>query len=251
MQIKWAPAVFAIGLASVAAIPRSQANETTLERMPAALETQFALSAVPPALRERASVYLLDPAKGYSLSKQGTSSLTCIVQRTAWEYSDFRNDIYWPVCYDAAGTKMHLKVIMDAAALRAQGMGPEALKAEISKRYRERTYKIPEKSGLSYMVGPVMRAAGPPDMKVRTMAMPHLMFYAPFVTNEEIGATPDFTNFSSLKYPFIDQHGIPEQSYVIQLIGEAETNKILADEAPLIDALCAYRDVLCLAHEGH
>ena len=251
MQIKWAPALFAIALASVAAMPRSQANETTLERMPAALETQFALSAVPPALRERASVYLLDPTKGYYLSKQGTSSLTCIVQRTAWEYSDFRNDIYWPVCYDAGGAKTYLKVIMDSAALRAQGLGPEALKAEISKRYRDRTYKTPEKFGLSYMTGPVMRAVAPPDMTVRTMPMPHLMFYAPFVTNEEIGAVPDFKVFSSLKHPFIDQHGIPEQSYVIQLIGEAETNQILTDERPLIEALCAYRDVLCLAHPKH
>lgn len=251
MQIKWAAALFAISLASMAAKPESQGNATTLERMPAALETQFALSAVPPSLRERASVYLLDPAKGYYLSKQGTSSLTCIVQRTAWEYSDFRNDIYWPVCYDAEGARTLLKVIMDSAALRAQGMNPESMKQEISKRYRNGTYKAPQRFGVSYMAGPVMRAIGPPDMKVRTMPMPHLMFYAPFLTNEEIGATPDFNVFSSLRYPFIDQHGIPEQSYMIQLIGEAETNKILSAEQPLIDALCAYRDVLCLAHEGH
>jgi len=38
---------------------------------------------------------------------------------------------------------------------------------------------------------------------------------------------------------------------VIQLIGEAEKAKILADERPLLDELCAYRDVLCLAHTEH
>lgn len=251
MSIRWLFAVAAVSLMSLAATSRGEANGTTLERMPAPLETQFALSAVPPALRERATVYLLDPSKGYYLSRQGASGLACVVQRTAWEYADYRNDIYWPVCYDAVGSRTHLKVIMDSAALRAQGKTAEALKAEISKRYTERTYRAPEKSGVSYMVGPVMRAKGPPDMQVRTMLMPHLMFYAPNLTNQDIGAMPDLKVPSSLLYPFIDQHGIPEQSYMIQMMGEAEKNKILSAEKSLVDALCAYRDVLCLTHEQH
>ena len=68
--------------------------------MPAKLETQFALSALPPALRGQATVYLLDPEKGYQLSRQGTSGVTCLVERTAWELADFRDDIYIPLCYD-------------------------------------------------------------------------------------------------------------------------------------------------------
>ncbi len=35
-----------------------------LERMPAHLETDFALSSLPPRLRDGATVYLLDPNKG-------------------------------------------------------------------------------------------------------------------------------------------------------------------------------------------
>jgi hypothetical protein len=101
------------------------------------------------------------------------------------------------------------------------------------------------------MVAPVMRALGPPDMKMHTMSMPHLMFYAPNVTNEDIGAIPDLSVPSSLLYPFIDRQGIAEQSYMIQLIGEAEKAKILADEKTLIDDLCAYRDVLCLSSMEH
>lgn len=242
MTIRWIPVLAAISLSSLAVTFSCEANETTLDRMPAQLETQFALSAVPPALRAPATVYLLDPGQGYYLSRQGTSSLTCIVQRMQWEQADFRNDIYFPVCYDATGARTHLKVIMDAAALRAKGMGPAALKAEIAKRFRDSTYKAPEKFGVSYMVGPLMRTGTPPDLKVRTMPMPHLMFYAPYLTNEDIGAMPDLNDFSSLLYPFIDQHGIPEQSYMIQLTGAAEKSKILADEKPLLDALCAYRD---------
>ena len=251
MTIRWVPALVAISLVGMAAAPLCQTTETTIEQMPAKLETQFALSAVPPGLRDRATVYLLDPRKGYHLFRQGTSGVTCIVERTAWELADFRNDIYIPLCYDAAGTKTSLNAIMDAAALRAQGMSPAALKAEIQKRYRDKTYQAPEKAGVSYMVAPIMRTVGPPDLHVRTMAMPHLMFYAPYITNEDIGAVPDLRLHSSLLYPFIDRQGSAEQSYMIQLIGETEKARILADEKTLVADLCAYRDVLCLSKMKH
>ena len=74
----------------------------------------------------------------------------------------------------------------------------------MQQRFREKTYQAPGKAGLSYMVGPLMRTIGPPDLKVHTMAMPHLMFYAPNVTNEDIGAAPDFNDPASLMYPFMD-----------------------------------------------
>ncbi len=99
------------------------------------------------------------------------------------------------------------------------------------------------------MVAPVMRALGPPDMKMHTMSMPHLMFYAPNLTNADIGAVPDLSVHSSLLYPFIDKQGNAEQSYMIQLIGETEKAKIVADEKTLLNDLCTYRDVLCLPQE--
>jgi hypothetical protein len=244
-------ALVASSLLAMAAATPIHAADTTLDRMPAALETQYALSAAPPGLRARAAVYLLDPKKGYYLARPGTNGVVCAVQRTQWELADYRNDIYYGICYDAAGLKTYFQVVLDAAALRAQGMSPTALKAEIEKRYRDKTYVPPAKPGLSYMVGPIMRTLGPPDMKVKTMAMPHLMFYAPNLTNEDIGAVPDWNDFASLLYPFVDKQGIAEHSYMIQIIGEAERAKILADEKPLIDALCAYRDLLCLSPGLH
>src|SRR5690554_2287535 len=92
---KWVPPLVAAG---IVAIPLAAATETTIEAMPAELETRLALSAAPPALRDCAAVYLLDPAKGYDLARQGTNGITCVVQRTAWELVDFRNDIFIPLC---------------------------------------------------------------------------------------------------------------------------------------------------------
>ena len=255
MRVGWIPALVATSAVCLAATPphrasaptRAPKSAPTIDAMPAALETQYALSAAPAGLRDRASVYLLDPRTGYRPSKQGTSGVTCIVQRTAWELADFRDDIYIPLCYDAAGTRTYLQVIMDAAALRARGMGPAALKAEVERRYRTNAYRAPTKAGVSYMVAPVFRTIGPPDLKVHTMAMPHVMFYAPFTTNADLGAAPDLGDHASLLRPFIDRQGNAEQSYIIQLTGDAEKARILADEKPLLDALCAYREILCLA----
>jgi hypothetical protein len=243
-------AALALSLLGLTAVP-GQAADTTLEPMPPELEAQWALSALPAALRDHATVYLLDPRKGYSVSRQGTSGIACLVERTVWEMADFRNDIYIPLCYDAAGIKGHFQAIIDSAALRARGMSPMALKAEIEKRYANRTYQAPQKPGLSYMVAPLMRALGPPDMKVHTMSMPHLMFYAPGVTNEDIGAQPDLAVPASLQYPFIDKQGNAEQSYMIQMVGAAEKAKILAEEKPLLEKLCAHREVLCLERARH
>lgn len=250
MKLKLILATFALSLVGAPALP-GQVPATSIERMPAELETRWALSALPPALREKATVFLLDASTGYRLARQGTNGLTCLVERTDWVLADFRNDIYIPQCTDAAGTKTLLRVKMDVAALRAQGMGPDTLKAEIQRRYKRKVYGAPERAGVSYMAGPIYRTIGPPDMKVHTLVMPHLMYYAPFVTNEDIGAAPSPTDRSSLLYPFIDPQGIGEQSLMIQLLGDTETAKILARDASLVADLCAYRTLLCLPSSTH
>src|SRR5262249_55969649 len=191
---------------------------------------------------EHASVYLLDPRNGYQRSRQGTSGVTCLVERTAWEQADFRNDIYVPLCYDPAGAPSFLKVIMDVASLRIQGLTPAALKAEIEGRYHNKTYRVPERTGVSYMVAPVQRTWMLPDGQVHTGSMPHLMFYAPNLTDEHIGAVPN----SGITYPFTFKEGIAEQSYIIQVMGVAEIAKIIADGKTLLAELCAFREVLCL-----
>ena len=143
MKVRWVSALVAVGLVGISPAQATETTTgTTIEQMPGKLESQFALSAAPPGLRDEATVYLLDPGKGYYISRQGSSGVTCVVERTAWELADFRNDIYIPLCYDAAGTKTYLKAIMDAAALRAQGMSPAALKGEIEKRYRRRPIRF-------------------------------------------------------------------------------------------------------------
>lgn len=236
---------------SVTGPAAAQDGVPPLDAMPADLETRYALSAAPPALREAAAVYLLDPGRGYKLARPGSSGLACLVERTAWELGDFRDDIYIPLCYDAAGAGGHLKAIIDVARMRAEGLSPSQVKARVEAAWADGTYRTPDRPGLSYMVSPVMRTVGPPDMSVQTMAMPHLMFYAAHVTNADIAAAPDLANFASLMNPFVDRQGHDAQSYMIVMTGAAEKAKILTDESALVGDLCAYREVLCLGHSGH
>jgi hypothetical protein len=219
--------------------------ENVLEKMPLELETRFALSALPPHLRDQAGVYILEPKKGYSLHRKGSNGFACAVERTEWIKADYRNDIYTALCYDAEGTKNHLQVWLDAGNLRAKGLTAEALKKEIEKRFRNKTYRAPAKSGLSYMIAPLMRtypSPDPADKTVATMSMPHFMFYAPNLTDKDIGGFPPPS-----PYPFIFEQG--PHGYIIHLVGEAERAKLVADQKDLVDALCEYRSALCLGQK--
>jgi hypothetical protein len=44
-----------------------------IEPLPRDLEIQLALSALPPHLRENATVYVLNPAKGFEVARKGTN----------------------------------------------------------------------------------------------------------------------------------------------------------------------------------
>ena len=241
---------FCIGamLASAQAQPNNKeiANvRGPLERMPKSLEVRLALSALPPVLREKATVYVLDPAKGYVVERAGSNGQTCFVGRTEWKFADYRNDVFDPICYDAVGAKNHMRVWFDVAELRAKGVNPEAMKKEIEARFRNGVYKAPDRAGFSYMTAPLMRSYMSLDPKdkdsVMTMSMPHVMYYAPNVTGSEVGGLPCPP---CAPYPFVFEPG--PHGYIIQRLGDSESAKIVADEADLVRDLCSYQSVLCL-----
>lgn len=158
-----------------------------------------------------------------------------------------RNDIYTALCYDEEGSRNHLRVYLDTAAMRAHGMTAESVKKEIASRFANKTYGAPKRMGLSYMLGPLMRTYPNPDLHdntVMTMSMPHHMIYAPNLTDEDIGGAPPPS-----PYPFIFEQG--PQGYMILLLGEQEKGKIIADSKGLLGDLCSYRKFLCLDDSSH
>jgi predicted ester cyclase len=210
-----------------------------LEKMPETLEVAFALSALPPHLKNDATVYVLDPTKGYVTAKTGVNGFSCIVERTEWERAEFRNDIYTPICFDSEGSRKILPVWTDTAALRAQGqLSPADVKTEISRRFAIGQYVAPSRTGISYMLAPLMRTYPAASDMIMTMSMPHYMFYAPNVSDKDIGGLP------LSPYPFILGEG--PHGYIILLAGAEAKAKILDDNKGLVTELCSYRSLLCL-----
>ncbi len=74
-----------------------------LTGMPRELEIKYALSALPPHLRDGATVYVLDLAKGYVMARQGTNSFSCFVARTEYSRAHFGDNLFIPVGYDTEG----------------------------------------------------------------------------------------------------------------------------------------------------
>lgn len=214
------------------------AGDWKLEKMPTDLETDFALSCLPPYMRADATVYLLDPEKGYYISKAGTNHFICFVLRTDWERAVFLPDFATAISYDAEGTKVIFPVFADVAAMRATGKFTAAqVKDTISQRFRTGYYKAPSKAGLSYMLAPVMRSNTGPigDPAIASFSLPHYMFYAPYVSSGDIGGDAPDGSIMVLG------DGRGPHGYVMVTVGKMEKQKILEENKALLERLIAYK----------
>jgi hypothetical protein len=220
-----------------------------LDKMPADLETELALSALPTPLRPAATVYLLDPAKGYYIGQKGSNGFICFVTRTDWEWGEFRKDIFAPMAYDPEGASTIFPLYRDPAAMRASGkFTPQQVKDTIVNRIQKGIYRAPARGGISYMLAPIMRVytGKPGDETVMTMNMPHYMFYAPYATDSDVGTNPD-----SPKGPWLINSGSAvlgerkgPEGYLIMVADEEVKGKILKDGKDLLKRLADYSPYL-------
>ncbi len=222
-----------------------------IEPLPRDLEIQLALSALPPSLRDNATVYVLNPDKGFEVARKGTNGFHAFVARTGddsfrgtWPLTAYRDDILYPISFDSAGVKAQMRVFFDAAEMQAKGTPPEELKRIIKDRYKTGYYRAPERAGISYMVSPVLRTYFNPDESegVVTLNIPHVMYYAPNISNEDIGAGK-----LGGMYPFVIMQG--PHGYIIQLLGLTERAAINKEYEEMLGRLCKIKDVWCLPKE--
>ena len=235
---------------------RSAAQKTSgtqLEKWPVDLETDFALSSLPKHLQSGATVYLLDPQKGYYVGRQGSNGFICFVSRTEWEWEEFRNDLATPISYDAEGASKIFPVYMDVANMRASArFTPTQIKDSIIERIKKGIYKAPARTGMSYMLAPVMRVyPTTPDNKVAvTISMPHYMFYAPYVTFSDVGIKPDATEGPMMVNPgewVLGERKGP-YGYIIVPANETEKIKIVNDNKDLLKRLADYKSYFKITH---
>jgi hypothetical protein len=252
-------------LFSLTASAQNGEGPKKLEPLPRDLEIQLALSALPPHLRDNATVYVLNPDKGFEVARKGTNGFHALVARTGddtfrgtWPLREYRDDILYPISFDEAGAKAQMRVFFDAAEMQAKGTPPEELKKIIQERYKTRYYKAPERAGVSYMLSPILRTYVNPDENenIATANVPHVMNYAPNVSNEEIGAAtpnPEQLRYFSqhgrwpdTPYPFLILHG--PHGYMVQFRGVTERDAITKEYEGMLVRLCKIKESWCLPH---
>ncbi len=121
---------------------------------------------------------------------------------------------------------------------------PGELKKIIKERYKTGYYKAPERAGISYMLSPILRTYWNPEESdsVMTMNYPHAVYYAPNVSNEDIGGGK-----LGGMYPFVIMPG--PHGYFIQPIDLTERSTINKEYEEMLASVCKIKEVWCLPKE--
>jgi hypothetical protein len=141
-------------------------------------EIALALSACPSTIAEKAGVYVLE-ASGYVKVRESQNGFTAIVQHSVPGARE-------PQCMDAEGARTILPRIVKVAELRAEGRTAEEIRRFVADAVAKGVFQPPHRVGIDYMLSTENMV--PDDNGVIARFPPHVMFYAPFMTNAEIGS---------------------------------------------------------------
>ncbi|MBV9883705.1 MAG: hypothetical protein JO276_11905 [Sphingomonadaceae bacterium] len=190
-------AAFLFALAGLLASP------TPVELGPAE-EVALAASAAPADLARGAGVYRLGAA-GYELVRPSANGFYCLVGR------DPEQGIA-PACYDAEGAATVMQAQLLRGALLRRGLADAEIEQEIAARYRDGRLLAPRRAGVAYMLSHRFSRYDARRGRRTCVFPPHVMIYAPYRTNEEIGNGPG--DRGSLTQPWILHEGAPD-AYII------------------------------------
>lgn len=168
-------------------------------------EVAMALSAAPPNLRDGAGVYALD-VHGFVKVRDSSNGFTCIVNR------DHPLNLK-PTCYDAEGTATILPTVIQIGAWLMEGKPLPEISRLVKEGFASGRFVSPRRPGVAYMLSHDIRNYNPQTGQVGTFP-PHVMFYAPNLTDADIGSTGDGRG----GMPFIAYQG--PQGFIIMFPGD-------------------------------
>jgi hypothetical protein len=229
----------------------NQASAQGIEALPRDVEMELATSALPAHLQEAATIYVLDPRKGFVVARKGTNGFHALVARTgddafrgSWPLTEYPPDVLHPVSFDATGARAHMQVFLDIAEAQAKRMPAAELKQLIQERFRTGHYKPPARAGISYMLAPIMRTYDDPEQSpaISTASHPHVMYFAPNVSGKDVGSG----ELGSI-YPHIIMPG--PHGLIVQALDTKEKAAINKRHAGLTQKLCKLKQAWCLPQE--
>lgn len=171
-------------------------------------EIALALSACPAPLAEKAGVYILE-ASGYAKVRESQNGFTAIVQHSVPGAQE-------PQCMDAEGARTILPRILKVAELRAQGKTPDEIRRFVADAFAKGIFQPPRRVGIDYMLSRENVVLD--DNGVIAPFPPHVMFYAPFMTNAEIGSEGQAAGGPA----FIAAQGAPHALIIVPVPAGAE-----------------------------
>jgi hypothetical protein len=177
--------ILLIAIAAVGCAGASEADGSRRwkpELLPRERELAAALSAGPKAIAEGAGVYALE-ANGYVLARESRNGFHCLVQRSF-------PGAFEPQCLDEEGSRTILPAIRLEGELRMGGASDAEVAAAVAAAWADGRLRAPSRPGINYMLSKENRV--PVDENGSTIIpyRPHVMFYAPYLTNRDLGAEP-------------------------------------------------------------
>lgn len=139
-------------------------------------EVELALSAAPPAVARGATVWALG-TEGFHRVHEGTNGFHCMIQRAN------NAKIIAPTCFDAEASRTIMQAQIFQAQLWSQGKTEDEVTAAVAAAYRNGELQPPARGSVGYMLSSA-QALGEGIGNWH----PHMMIYAPYVTEEEVGA---------------------------------------------------------------
>ena len=180
-----------LGLAAQVAVSASAAAQSARaagSQPPPLMDRQkeiaLALSSCPAAVASKAGIYVLERS-GYVKVRDSENGFTAIVQHSLPNSNESQ-------CMDAEGTRTFLPRMLKVAELRAQGKSREEIDRLVAGAFGKGLFQPPARPGIDYMLSTENTAL---DDKGNLVPFPpHLMFYAPYLTNADIGSDGKWTS---------------------------------------------------------
>ena len=207
---------FVVGALSIALLSSTAAIQAMAQELPKVYDASMpreqqivlAESAAPAEVSSKATVYVLG-SKGYEKAREGTNGFSCLVSRHFVKPTETTIE---PQCVDAEGSRTLLLVYLHGEELRTSGKSEADIKADVANGYKEGRYKYPSKPGFLYMMSSHNRLSAISD-RSSGIFPPHLMFYAPNMTSQDIGL--DTQSLAKLDYLGMTHPGAGDNLIVV------------------------------------
>ena len=183
----------------MAALAVGAGAATQSPRLTADCEEALALSALPTRLRDDASVYTLTD-EGFSLTRSAKGPFTCIVERN-------HADAVIPQCVDAAGADTIIPGIIAKTDWSLMGVPAAERGARFRALANRGDLRAPARSGISWMMSNFNYSWNARSGRLMRIP-PHVRFYAPNLSNDDIGGSMAEGMGGNRGVPFIIEEGI-------------------------------------------